>query len=132
MPPSGKRPFRFFLSGKNSGAMNMAIDEAVMIGMKEYYVGHIRNADPQKLDRIFVGSECTGCRIRDFCGGRCLYSNITKPWSMTERETVCGTVENHHSALTEAVPRIRALIETGTITLEDFAHEKFNGCEIIP
>ena len=35
MPLSGKRPFRFFLSGKNSGAMNMAIDEAVMIGMKE-------------------------------------------------------------------------------------------------
>jgi putative peptide-modifying radical SAM enzyme len=104
----------------------------VMIGMKEYYVGHIRTADPQNLDRIFVGGECTGCRIYDFCGGRCLYSNITKPWNMAERKTVCGTVENLHSALTEAVPRVRALIEKGTITLDDFTHEKFNGCEIIP
>ena len=104
----------------------------VMIGMKEYYVGDIRTADPKNLDRIYVGGECTGCVIYDFCGGRCLYSNITKPWSMTERKTVCGTVENLQSALTEAVPRIQALIEKGTITLKDFAHEKFNGCEIIP
>ena len=104
----------------------------VMIGMKEYYVGDIRSADPKNLDRIYVGGECTGCGIYDFCGGRCLYSNITKPWCLTERKTVCGTVENLHSALTKAVPRIRALIERGTITLNDFSHEKFNGCEIIP
>ena len=104
----------------------------VMTGMKRYYVGHIRDADPCRLERIFVGGECTGCGIRDFCGGRCLYSNITKPWNMTERKTVCGTVENLHSALTEAVPRVRALIGSGRITLHDFAHEKFNGCEIIP
>jgi len=104
----------------------------VMIGMKEYYVGDIRTADPKNLDRIYVGGECTGCGIYDFCGGRCLYSNITKPWSMTERKTVCGTVENLHSALTKAVPRIRALIKKGTISLNDFSHEKFNGCEIIP
>jgi hypothetical protein len=103
-----------------------------MIGMKEYYVGDIRSADPKNLDRIYVGGECTGCGIYDFCGGRCLYSNITKPWCLTERKTVCGTVENLHSALTKAVPRIRALIERGTITLNDFSHEKFNGCEIIP
>ncbi|MEI8331106.1 MAG: TIGR04084 family radical SAM/SPASM domain-containing protein [Methanomicrobiales archaeon] len=104
----------------------------VMIGMKEYYVGHIRSADPTKLDRRYVGGECEGCGIYDFCGGRCLYSNITKPWNMAERKTVCGTVENLRSALTEAVPRIRALIRRGKITLADFAHEKFNGCEIIP
>ncbi|MFA4850473.1 MAG: TIGR04084 family radical SAM/SPASM domain-containing protein [Methanoregula sp.] len=104
----------------------------VMIGMKEYYVGDIRTADPQNLDRLFVGGECTGCKIYDFCGGRCLYSNITKPWNKSERKTVCGTVENLHSALTDSVPRVRALIERGTITPDDFAHEKFNGCEIIP
>ena len=104
----------------------------VMIGMKEYYVGDIRTADPKNLDRVHVGGECTECGIYDFCGGRCLYSNITKPWNITERKTVCGTVENLHSALTQAVPRIRALIEGGTITLNDFSHEKFNGCEIIP
>jgi uncharacterized protein len=104
----------------------------VMIGMKDYYVGHIRTSEPQHLDQIFVQGECIECGIRDFCGGRCLYSNITKPWSMEERKTVCGTVENLFTALKSAVPRVQALIKEGTVTLDDFAHEKFNGCEIIP
>ncbi len=104
----------------------------VMVGMKDYYVGHIRTADPLHLDKVFVNGECTSCGIRDFCGGRCLYSNITKPWNIPERKMVCGTVENLYTTLTKALPRIRALIEEGTIAPEAFAHEKFNGCEIIP
>ncbi len=104
----------------------------VMIGMRSYYVGHIADADPGALDRIEIGGECITCRIRDFCGGRCLYSNITRPWNATERQLVCGTVENLHDALVSALPRVRDLIACGTITREDFAHEKFNGCEIIP
>lgn len=104
----------------------------VMIGMKQYYVGHIRDADPVDLDRIDVAGECTTCRIRTFCGGRCLYSNITRPWSEPDRRLVCGTVENLHEALIEAVPRIRTLISEGVIAPDAFIHEKFNGCEIIP
>ncbi|MDD1690870.1 MAG: TIGR04084 family radical SAM/SPASM domain-containing protein [Methanoregula sp.] len=104
----------------------------VMIGMKQYYIGHIRDADPCQLDRIDVGGECRVCKIRSFCGGRCLYSNITRPWGETGRRLVCGTVENLHAALTGALPRVRSLISKGTITAEDFRHEKFNGCEIIP
>ena len=45
---------------------------------------------------------------------------------------VCGTVENLRKALTDALPRVQALIDSGRISLSDFAHEKFNGCEIIP
>jgi hypothetical protein len=30
------------------------------------------------------------------------------------------------------MPRVRALIEDGTIAPADFDHVKFNGCEIIP
>jgi len=104
----------------------------VMIGMSEYYVGHISDSNPCRLDRIDVGGECITCRIRDFCGGRCLYSNITKPWSAEERRLVCGTVENLHEALCNAYPRVQALIREGVITPADFSHEKFNGCEIIP
>jgi putative peptide-modifying radical SAM enzyme len=104
----------------------------VMIGMKQYYIGHIRDADPCRLDRIDVGGECRECSIHSFCGGRCLYSNITRPWGETGRRLVCGTVENLHAALTGALPRVRSLIAKGTITAEDFRHEKFNGCEIIP
>jgi radical SAM protein with 4Fe4S-binding SPASM domain len=104
----------------------------IMIGMSQYYVGHISRSHPQKLKTIDVGGECSRCTIRDFCGGRCLYSNITRPWEEEGRDLVCGTVHNLHNCLQEALPEIRDLIATGTISFEDFHHEKFNGCEIIP
>jgi putative peptide-modifying radical SAM enzyme len=104
----------------------------VMIGMTPYYVGHIADADPCALDRIDVGGECTTCHIRNFCGGRCLYSNITRPWNPAQRQLVCGTVENLRDALVSVLPRVQDLIARGIIAQKDFAHEKFNGCEIIP
>jgi uncharacterized protein len=104
----------------------------VMAGMSRFYVGHIADSDPLELATVDVGGECNGCHIRDFCGGRCLYSNITRPWGTEERKLVCETIGNLHDALTGAVPRIRDLIGEGAISLADFAHEKYNGCEIIP
>ncbi len=104
----------------------------VMIGMSQYYVGHISQSHPGKLDPVPVRGECLECGIRTFCGGRCLYSNITQPWGTAGRSLVCRTVENLHEALVTALPRVRKLIDQGTITLRDFSHEKFNGCEIIP
>ena len=104
----------------------------VMIGMSQYYVGHISRSHPLKLNRVLIGGECADCHIQTFCGGRCLYSNIIKPWGIAERRIVCGTVENLYEALNDALPHIQALIENGTITAGDFVHEKFNGCEIIP
>jgi len=104
----------------------------VMIGMNQYYVGHIFWSDPLKLGEVPVGGECTDCRIRTFCGGRCLYSNITQPWGSAERRMVCDTVENLRATLVNALPQIQELIDAGTITMESFSHEKYNGCEIIP
>jgi uncharacterized protein len=104
----------------------------VMIGMSQYYVGHVKDADPLNLPIIEVNGDCTDCKIRGFCGGRCLYSNITKPWRADERRIVCSTVKNLHEGLTGALPRVNDLIDEGVICLSDFSHEKFNGCEIIP
>jgi len=104
----------------------------VMIGMSQYYVGHIQDADPLDLAVIEVNGECADCQIRGFCGGRCLYSNITKPWGAADRRIVCSTVENLHAGLTGVLPRVKDLINEGVIHLLDFSHEKFNGCEIIP
>ena len=104
----------------------------VMAGMSRYYVGHITDADPLMLKTVDIGGECRECQIRDFCGGRCLYSNITRPWGTDERKLVCGTIENLHEALTSIIPRVQALIREGVISLSDFVHEKYNGCEIIP
>jgi uncharacterized protein len=104
----------------------------VMIGMSQYYVGHISRSNPLELDQVPIGGECSQCGIRTFCGGRCLYSNLILPWDTAGRRLVCSTVQNLRDALIAALPRVRQLIDQGTITPGDFAHEKFNGCEIIP
>jgi uncharacterized protein len=104
----------------------------VMIGMSQYYVGHIQDSDPRNLAVIGINGECADCQILQFCGGRCLYSNITKPWGMAERKLVCSTVHTLYSGLTNALPRVSDLIAEGMIHLADFSHEKYNGCEIIP
>jgi len=104
----------------------------VMIGMSEYYVGNIRDSDPRNLAVITINGECADCQIRGFCGGRCLFSNITKPWGVDQRRIVCSTVETLHTGLVNALPRVRDLIARGVIHPADFSHEKYNGCEIIP
>ena len=104
----------------------------VMSGMSQYYVGHIVDADPQDLAVITINGECTDCKLLGFCGGRCLYSNITKPWGKDDRKVVCSTVENLFCGLADILPRVKDLISDGVICHADFSHEKFNGCEIIP
>lgn len=104
----------------------------VMAGMSQYYVGHIRDADPQDLAVVMINGECTDCKLFGFCGGRCLYSNITKPWGRDERRIVCSTVEYLFNCLNDVLPRIKDLLSSGVVSPADFCHEKFNGCEIIP
>jgi putative peptide-modifying radical SAM enzyme len=104
----------------------------VMTGMSQYYVGHIRDADPKDLAVVTVNGECTECKILGFCGGRCLYANITKPWGEAGRHEVCGTVEYLKNCLNDTLPRVKDLITGGAVHYTDFSHEKYNGCEIIP
>jgi uncharacterized protein len=104
-----------------------------MVGMRDYYLGHIRTSDPGDLSPVpDTGPFCTGCSIRTFCGGRCLYARILRPWPEEMERVVCGTVENLRHGLTGVLPRVRELIREGTIGPEDFAHPRYNGCEIIP
>jgi putative peptide-modifying radical SAM enzyme len=103
-----------------------------MSGMKDYYIGHIRNAHPLKLKQIYVGQPCTDCEILRECGGRCLYANITKRWSNTEYDLVCQTVKNLVESLKSSLPRVQKLINNQRIELSDFDHLKYNSCEIIP
>jgi len=103
-----------------------------MWGMKNYYLGHISTADPLKLEKIFVKEPCVNCSIYHVCGGRCLYANITKRWNEEAYSLVCKTVQNLTDAVAQETPRIRRLIEAGTLSLKDFTFIKYNGCEIIP
>jgi putative peptide-modifying radical SAM enzyme len=104
----------------------------IMVGMADYYLGDIISADPGDLPDIQVPGHCATCDILDFCGGRCLYSAIMQPWPAEGRDLVCSTVRELKNTLTGIIPKVQRLIDDGVITLESFAHEKYNGCEIIP
>ncbi|HJJ99618.1 MAG TPA: SPASM domain-containing protein, partial [Methanocorpusculum sp.] len=103
----------------------------IMVGMADYYVGHIRDADPLHLPEIPIGYPCPSCDIYEFCGGRCLYSNIVRPWR--EHYTlVCDTVRALHDALESELPRLKRMIAEGSLAETEFSHTRYNGCEIIP
>ena len=103
-----------------------------MWGMKDYYLGHIRDTDPLNIRKVFVGAPCTDCDILGSCGGRCLYANITQRWSKDEYVQVCRTVRGLIGAIEDQLPRIKQFIKNGRISQQDFEHVKYNGCEIIP
>ncbi len=104
----------------------------VMIGMKDSYVGHIRTTDPRDLPVVEMTGSCRRCDILGFCGGRCLYSDIARPWPPEEKAVICRSVRDLKDSLASAIPRIRMLIASGRIRMEDFSHTRYNGCEIIP
>jgi putative peptide-modifying radical SAM enzyme len=124
--------------GAGHGNLTIMTDGSIgpcpcMVGMREFYLGHIRSSDPRHLSREpATGSFCTGCSILPFCGGRCLYARILRPWPEDMERVVCGTVENLHHGLLAALPRVRNLIGEGILGFRDFAHPRYNGCEIIP
>jgi putative peptide-modifying radical SAM enzyme len=103
-----------------------------MWGMRNFYLGHIKSANPLKLRKISVGEPCISCDMLSICGGRCLYANITKRWDNEAYSVVCGTVKNLIEAVVAEIPRIKKLIEDNRIGIKDFEFMKYNGCEIIP
>jgi uncharacterized protein len=104
-----------------------------MWGMKAYYAGHIKDADPLKLPKLFVSQKpCSDCKILGLCGGRCLYTNIVKRWPDEQYSKVCYTIEKLIESVQNELPRIHGLIKKGQLKLSDFDYVKFNGAEIIP
>ncbi|MCW4046676.1 MAG: TIGR04084 family radical SAM/SPASM domain-containing protein [Candidatus Bathyarchaeota archaeon] len=103
-----------------------------MWGMKDYYLGHVSEADPLGLRKLSVTEPCSRCDIMGVCGGRCLYANVTNRWSRDAYAQVCGTVRSLVKAVEAEVPRIKQLINDGKLRLSDFEFVKYNGCEIIP
>lgn len=104
----------------------------VMVGMKDYYLGHIDHSDPLHLPELPVQGRCAECEILHFCGGRCLYSTITRPWTEEQNIVLCRTIRHLRECLTGSLPEVSELIRNGIISPESFIHTKFNGCEIIP
>jgi sulfatase maturation enzyme AslB (radical SAM superfamily) len=104
-----------------------------MWGMKKYYSGHISDAHPLSIEKVFVNDlPCTECEIFGICGGRCLYANITKRWSNEAYAEICTTVKGLIKAVKTELPRIERLIHDKKVSLGDFEYVRYNGCEIIP
>jgi putative peptide-modifying radical SAM enzyme len=103
-----------------------------MWGMRDYYLGHVSTAEPQKLKKLFVTGPCTECDILNICGGRCLYADITKRWNKDAYGEICQTVRSLVTAIEAQVPRIKELIKNGKVKEQDFKFMQYNGCEIIP
>jgi uncharacterized protein len=104
----------------------------LMVGVREHYIGHIASTHPASLPKYLIGGRCTDCQIRDFCGGRCLYSHIMGHWSEKQKNLICDTVFNLQAGLQEVLPQVKGLLDEGIIRYSDFDHPKFEGCEIIP
>jgi len=105
----------------------------IMIGMKDWYQGTIAMTHPKEIKPLtFLTQKCSVCEISSFCGGRCLYAAIVQPWPEKGIENVCQTVFALHDGLIAVLPEIKTLIESEVISIDQFNHEKYNGCEIIP
>ncbi len=103
----------------------------VMSGMKDFYAGDI-GMNSADLKKVLIGGRCDGCDVRDICGGRCLYANVTMKWGAEGFDEVCGTVRHLIRELQAALPEIRQMIADGKIKESDFDHMRFNSCEIVP
>jgi uncharacterized protein len=104
----------------------------LMVGMKDYYIGHIAWTQPHMLPKYGVGGKCIACTIRDFCGGRCLYSSVMGHWPEERKNLICKTVHNLYNGLQEVLPEVKSLLDEGIIGYRDLDHPRFEGCEIIP
>jgi len=98
-------------------------------------VGSIFGSDPGSLGgKATVGEPCRSCDAYSLCGGRCLFVNQSQ-WMLIDGgyPLICRTVKHLIGELRGALPRIRALIEEGSVKATDFDYPALNnGCEIIP
>jgi putative peptide-modifying radical SAM enzyme len=103
-----------------------------MLGMKDFYLGHITRSSPLKLPKSLVGEPCTACDTYRLCGGRCLYANKTMLWGKRGFNEVCETAKDLILTLQKEVPNVRKLLSLSVVKEEDFRYHKYNGAEIIP
>jgi len=95
MPPTGMRLFRFIYSGENDGYTNMAMDEAVMTGLKEGSSTPVLRIYKWKPPTISIGYFQSASEI-DF--DRCALDGIG-----VVRRITGGRAVLHHDELTYSI-----------------------------
>jgi putative peptide-modifying radical SAM enzyme len=105
----------------------------IMSGVKEYYLGDIKSANPQKLPfKLMVTSPCKECKDYELCGGRCLYSNLNPVWPKKGVNEICSTIRHLLSEMQRVSPQVQKLIDKKKIKKKDLQFLKYNCAEIIP
>ena len=104
----------------------------IMDCITDFYVGDIKESDPNKLKEISVTEPCPLCDYFDLCGGRCLYSNHAKLWPEEGEKQICSAIKFLIDEMKKQIPEIEMLINQQIVTEEQFNYEKYFGPEIIP
>ena len=103
----------------------------ITTSIKDFEAGTLEN-NPKELKKFGFCNRCLKCKIKDLCGGRCLYWNKTNLWPKEGNELICKTIRHLISELRLRFDEIKKLIDRGEIKQSDFNYEKFFGPEIIP
>ena len=93
-----------------------------------------KNAPSSLCDVVAFGEPCSSCDIFGICGGRCIFVNKSQGLLRENGyPLICTTVRHLVKELQDALPRVQALIEGGSVRRSDFEYPELNnGCEIIP
>jgi len=103
----------------------------IMVGMKNYYLGNIKNVPKLKKVKV-LSNKCKSCSYLNLCGSRCLYANIVQPWPENEQENLCKSIKFTIDYINGKTPLIKNLIKQKIIYKENLFYMKYNGVEIIP
>lgn len=120
-----------------AGSRLMAIDTSGncfvcddLIGGQEFRIGDVRNGVNRGALRQFSQNiSCSGCGIKEICGGRCL-----RAWRKFPEKTAfyCSTTNTLVSKLKERIPEIKELIEAEIISGHDLDNPISRFTEEIP
>lgn len=97
-------------------------------------IGTLEKDDPRQcMGKVTIGEPCTSCSDRRWCGGRCLYANVTKNWNEDGYKIVCGTVKQILRLCEGFLDELRGLIASGDVKMEwfRFPNERYS-LETIP
>ncbi|MFW9809302.1 MAG: TIGR04084 family radical SAM/SPASM domain-containing protein [Candidatus Thorarchaeota archaeon] len=97
-------------------------------------VGNILNSKPDELRNCMkVDDPCPSCNVFGVCGGRCLFANKQRLWGDEGFEKICRITKHLIEELKLQIPKVRELLDSGVVSIEDFHYPEYNnGCEIIP
>lgn len=103
----------------------------IMNNIKDFECGNL-DSNPSELKKIDTINPCQDCEEKNFCGGRCLYSNHAKLWEAKGEKIICNSIKHLIQELRKNLPKIEEAIKNKTISTQDFQYEKYFGPEIIP